>query len=163
MSSIYTEDDIKKFFETILSNNIAEAKSILKETHVASNNKEYGRFLAAKGILLMREGGITIDNVFQNKEKLNRLKKILLEKKHSPWIDEVEMSYFDTINKFINILIRQSTEATAKDSTETNITETLENTTDDTIGNTGDNSTQANTEYSIDQDPGKEKESDIAS
>lgn len=150
MPSIYTEDDIRKFFETILSNNLSEAKSILKETPVASNNKEYGRFLAAKGIVSMRDGAITIDNVFQNREKMNRLKKILLEKKHSPWIDDVEASYFDTINKFINMLIRQSTEDATKNSTGTNIGEITENAPEATIDVSGDVSTEADSEESVD-------------
>lgn len=59
--------------------------------------------------LLEIEGAV--DNIFEDREKIFRLKKLLGRRLRSVWCDEFERGYFDTWIKLINHLSRGLGEA----------------------------------------------------
>lgn len=102
--------DEKSFFNHILVKDVMAAKATLKEEFKVKDDKSWGRYMAARGMIGMLDNKNIDDGIFEDKEKMMRLKKRMTERISSIWCDEFDKGYFDTWIGFINYYRRQEQE-----------------------------------------------------
>jgi hypothetical protein len=113
--------DEKSFFKHIISRDMSGAKTALKEEFKVKDEKGRGRYMAARGMISMRENKNVDDGILDDKEKMTRLKKRLTERANSIWCDDFDRGYFDTWVSFINYYRRHELiEAGGKESVNQN-------------------------------------------
>ncbi len=100
----------KSFFNHILAKDVMAAKAALKEEFKIKDDKSWGRYMAARGMVSMLDNKNIDDGIFDDKEKMMRLKKRMTERISSIWCDEFDKGYFDTWIGFINYHRRQEPE-----------------------------------------------------
>ncbi len=99
---IYTDAGVKSLFRHILEKDKSGAKAIVKEQLVPNDDEELGRYMATRGIVSMLDNKNIDDGIFEDAEKMSRLRKLLLKRVGSIWCDEFDKGYFDTWIRFIN-------------------------------------------------------------
>ena len=80
----------------------------MKEQRAPDGDGELGRSMAIRGLVSMRGKKDNSNGLFEDSEKMSRLRKLLLKRVDSIWCDEFDKSYFDTWIKFINYSRRYS-------------------------------------------------------
>jgi len=71
------------------------------ESNIEFWGKASGRYMAAKGMLALLEDRFSNRNLLEDKERLDRLLKLLKERVGSIWCDDFDREYFDTWIRFI--------------------------------------------------------------
>lgn len=99
----------------------------MKEQLVPNDDEELGRYMATRGIVSMLNNKNIDDGLFEDAEKMARLRKLLVKQVGSIWCNGFDKGYFDTWIRFINYSRRyNSGRADGKESVDKNPSEQKE-------------------------------------
>jgi len=91
-----------------LEKDISRAKAVLKENITLNNEEETGQFMAVRGLVSLRDNKKKNSDLFDDTEKMVRLRKLLIKQLDSIWNDDFGRGFFETWIKFINFWRRNS-------------------------------------------------------
>ncbi len=91
-----------------MEKDISRAKAVLKENITLNNEEETGQFMAVRGLVSLRDNKKKNSDLFDDTEKMARLRKLLIKQLDSIWNDDFGRGFFETWIKFINFWRRNS-------------------------------------------------------
>ena len=80
----------------------------MKENITLNNDEETGQYMAVRGLISLRDNKKKGADLFDDTEKMVRLRKLLVKQIESIWSDDFGRGYFETWVKFINFWRRNS-------------------------------------------------------